>query len=63
MIPDKEHASETKTVSTKSEKADIYQEIIFKNIHFNRFQVRGNLKKKSIFKEIIQTRPPQNVFN
>ena len=45
MIPDKEHASETKTVSTKSEQADIYQEIIFKNIHFNRFQVRGNLKK------------------
>jgi len=39
MIPDKEHASETKTVSTKSEQADIYQEIIFKNIHFNRFQI------------------------
>ena len=49
MIPDKEHASETKTVSTKSEQADIYQEIIFKNIHFNRFQVRGNLEKKNIF--------------
>ena len=39
MIPDKEHTAETKPVTTKSDQADIYQEIVFKNIHFNRFQV------------------------
>lgn len=39
MIPDKEHTAETKPVTTKSDQADIYQEIVFKNIHFNRFQI------------------------
>ena len=49
MTPDTQHEGKTNSLETTTDEALFEQQFVFKNIHFNRFQVSSSIFSKHIW--------------